>query len=255
MLLFTNNKIDYFAEIPPPTQGSAQTGKPIGTYFGLVANGLYSTGDFNADGSLKSSLPFPTFGKVQPGDIAYKDLNNDGIINVLDIKDIGSPDFPTTTYSFSLGADLKGFDIQFMFQGATGRSINLLNYPQSIAFANNSNVYPIAEDRWAYYPEEGIDTRASAKYPRLSTQNNANNTQNSTFWQKNGNYFNLKQIELGYTLPVSLVKKAGLSGVRINISAINPWSYSWLNKNYGIDPLANGYPTMKSFIVGININL
>jgi TonB-linked SusC/RagA family outer membrane protein len=255
MLEYTNNKMEYFAEIAPPSKDAAQTGKPIGTFFGLEDNGFYDISDFNPDGSLNASLPFPTFGKVQPGDIKYKDLSGDGIVDERDMVEIGAPDFPKTTYSFSMGIDAKGFDFQFMFQGAAGRTVNLLNYPQTKAFANNHNAFPIAEDRWAYYPEEGIDTRSSAKYPRLSTQDNSNNYRNSTFWQKNGNYLKLRQIELGYTLPKSVVAKAGLSNVRINISAINPLSFSWLEKNYGIDPLTTMYPAMKSFIVGININL
>jgi TonB-linked SusC/RagA family outer membrane protein len=223
MLTYTNNKIDFSGEIEPASKDATQKGNPANTYFGLEENGFYDISDFNADGSLVV---------------------------------IGKPDFPTTSYSFSAGIDVKGFDFQFMFQGAAGRSVNLLNYPlQSKAFTNNGNVYPIAEDRWAYYPAEGIDTRSSAKYPRLSTQNNANNYQNSTFWQKNGNYLKLRQIELGYTLPTSMVAKIGLSKVRINFSAINPLSFSWLEKNYGIDPLTSGYPTMKSYIIGININL
>lgn len=69
--------------------------------------------------------------------------------------------------------------------GAAGRDVNLLDAPlQNIAFRDNGNVYGIAEGRWAYYPEQGIDTRATATYPRLSLQDNSNNYRNSTLWKR-----------------------------------------------------------------------
>jgi TonB-linked SusC/RagA family outer membrane protein len=257
MLLYVNNTINYMAEIPPPSDDAAATGRSVGTSFGLIYDGFYDVDDFNPDGTLVNSIPVPLYGKIQPGDIKYKNVNEDGFIDEGDMVEIGAPYFPKTVYSFSMGMDLKGFDLQFMFQGAAGRTVNLLDIPtQSIAFANNGNAFPIAEERWAYYPDQGIDTRVSANYPRLSTQSNANNYQNSTFWQKNGDYLKLRQLEIGYTLPSALVGKAKLSSVRINVSILNPLSFSWLEKNYGIDP-ANmaGYPSMKSLIAGININL
>jgi TonB-linked SusC/RagA family outer membrane protein len=254
-LLYTNNTLDYKGEIAPASSNAAETGKAMGTRFGLEANGFYDITDFNPDGSLIASRPIPTFGAVQPGDIAYKDLNSDGYVDEKDKTDIGTPNFPTTTYSFSAGVNSHGFDLQLMFQGVAGRSVNLLDYPQAVAFKKNGNVYPIAQDRWAYYPSEGIDTRSIAKYPRLSTLNNANNYQNSTFWQKNGNYLKLRSIEIGYTLPETLLKKAGLSNLRISLNAMNLLSFSWLESNYSIDPQNNRYPSMKSFLIGININL
>ena len=102
-------------------------------------------------------------GAVQPGDIKYKNLNGDTVIDENDQTAIGDSYLPKLQYSFSLAASYKGFDLFALFQGAAGRDVNLLDAPlQNVAFRDNGNVYGIAEGRWAYYPEQGIDTRATA---------------------------------------------------------------------------------------------
>ena len=256
MVLFSKNKIDYFAEVQLYENASA-TGNPIGSRFGFEADGFYDIDDFNADGSLKSELPFPTYGNVQPGDIKYKNIKEDGFINDADRVKIGAPSFPTATYALDLNMEFKGFDFEVMVQGVNGREINLLDQNNiSLPFADNNNAYPLIKERWAYYPEQGIDTRAEANYPRLSAITNLNNYQYSSLWQKNGDYLKVRNIEIGYTLPGSLAQKIALSNVRIYLSAINLLSFSWLEDNYGIDPEnMTGYPAMKSFTMGININL
>jgi TonB-linked SusC/RagA family outer membrane protein len=256
MVLLTDNTIDYSAEIPM-YENATETGNAIGTKFGLEADGFYNVTDFKSDGALVDGLAVPKFGAVQPGDIKYKDIKKDGIIDESDMVKIGEPNFPKASYSFNLNLKYKGFDLGVLVQGASGRSVDLLKMAdKTIAFADNGNAYPLVKERWAYYPEQGIDTRAVANYPRLSTSFNTNNYRSSTFWQKNGDYLKIRNIELGYSLPETLVNKASLSGLRIYLSAINLFSSSWLEKNYGIDPeYFTGYPSMKSFIVGININL
>jgi len=256
MALLTNNTIDYMAEIQM-YENARRTGNAIGTQFGYEADGFYDVDDFNTDGSLKAGLPVPTFGFVQAGDIVYKDIKADGVIDDADRVKIGAPYFPSTTYAFNVNMQYKGFDVNVLLQGVAGREINLLDIPnQSIPFADNNNAYPLINDRWAYYPEQGIDTRATAKYPRLSAVTNINNYQNSTFWQKNGDYLKLRNLEIGYSLPESVTQKIALSKVRLFFTAHNLLSSSWLEKNYGIDPEnMAGYPSMKSITMGININL
>jgi TonB-linked SusC/RagA family outer membrane protein len=256
MALFTNNTIDYAAEIPM-YQNARITGNPIGSRFGFEAIGFYDVSDFNADGSLKDGIPVPTFGVVQPGDIKYKDIFEDDLIDDADRVKIGAPYFPTTTYSLNIDLKYKGFDAKVLFQGVSGREISLLDVRNlSIPFADNSNAYPLIKDRWAYYPEQGIDTRATAKYPRLSATTNTNNYVGSTFWQKNADYLKLRNIEIGYSLPESLAQKVSLSSIRIYFNAHNLLSFSSLEDEYGIDPESiSGYPAMKSITMGININL
>jgi hypothetical protein len=256
MALLTNNTIDYMAEIQM-YENARRTGNAIGTQFGYEADGFYEIDDFNSDGSIKEGLPVPSFGLVQQGDIRYKDIKADGIIDESDLVKIGNPYFPSTTYAFNLSMQYKGFDVNVLLQGVAGSEVNLLYIPsQSVPFADNRNAYPMITDRWAYYPEQGIDTRATAKYPRLSAETNINNTRNSDFWLKNGDFFKLRNLEIGYSLPKSVTQKIALSNVRLFLTAHNLMSFSWLEKNYGIDPEnMAGYPSMKSITMGININL
>jgi len=123
-----------------------------------------------------------------------------------------------------------------------------------VAYLNNGNAYPLAIGRWAYYPEIGVDTRATATYPRLSTLLNENNYQNSTFWMKNGNFLRLRNVEIGYSLPKPVLEKIHLSNLRIYVSGMNLFTFSKLMKDYDMDPeTMSFYPALKSYNAGITI--
>jgi TonB-linked SusC/RagA family outer membrane protein len=250
------NKIDYMAEIPQPYEYNQQTGRPIATAFGLVATGFYQLSDFNADGSLKSDIPFPAFGAVQPGDLRYQDLNNDKIVDEKDITSIGKSIFPELTYTFGAGLNWNRFDFSALFQGISGSSVNILSVAstQMQAFVGNGNVYSVAEGAWAYYPDQGIDTRATATYPRLTTSANNNNYRASSFWQKSRDFLRLRNVELGYTFNPSLTTKLRITNLRIFANAVNPLSWSSLQKDYNLDPETfSGYPALKSFNTGLSV--
>ena len=123
---YTSNVIDFMAEIPPASPLAAQTGNSLWTQFGYLSDGFYDLSDFDNNGDLLPSLPFPSFGAVQPGDIKYKDLNNDKIIDNKDITVIGKPSFPKLTYSFDINLQYKGFDFFALIYGVAGREVNLL---------------------------------------------------------------------------------------------------------------------------------
>lgn len=255
-IAYAKNKIDYMAEVPPVNDFSKSTGLSIGTPKGLIATGLYQLSDFNANGTLRSPLPASGFGTVQPGDIKYKDLDGNGIIDQNDVTDIGKPSFPQLTYAFNVGVNYSNIDLNVFFQGAGLRDVNIYSaaYSQTVAYVNNANAYAIAKNAWAYYPSQGIDTRATATYPRLTTVANTNNYQNSTFWIKNGSFLRIRNIELGYTIPEDVLKKAHIEKLRIYISAINPVTWSSLWSNYNIDPETNsGYPGLKSYNAGLSL--
>lgn len=253
---YARNKIDYMAEVAPAYSYNAATGRVYGTYIGLESNGFYQEEDFNTDGTLKSGIPEPMFGKVQPGDIRYKDLDNNGYVDATDVTSIGKSPYPQWYYGFGGGIQYKGFDFNIFFQGAAGASVNLLNYPSHfMAYVNNGNAYDIAKGAWAYYPAQNIDTRATATYPRLTTQNNENNYRTSSFWIRDNNYLRIKNIEIGYDFS-KLIKGRNLSKMRLYINAVNPVTWSRLLKDYDMDPeTAYGYPALKSFNVGINLTL
>lgn len=253
---YAKNTIDYQAEIPTVNSFSKTTGLAIGSQMGLIADGLFDITDFNTNGTLKTGLPVPAFGAVQPGDIKYKDLDKNNKIDQNDVTKIGNPNFPSLTYSFNVGFKYKGFDFSALFQGASGNDINIATAAanQVIAFVNNANVFPLANNAWAYYPGQGIDTRATADYPRLTTKGNGNNYLLSTFWLKKGDFLRLRNVELGYNLPSSVLNRLHLVNLRIHVNSVNPITWSSLSKKYDIDPeTPSGYPGLKSFNAGISL--
>jgi hypothetical protein len=199
----------------------------------------------------------PAFGAVQPGDLKYKDLDGDGIVNQNDVTEIGKSGFPQLSFAFGASVSYKGIDLEAFVQGAGGFATNILNSSpvQTQAFVNNGNAFAIAQGAWAYYPAQGIDTRAGATYPRLSTQANNNNYRSSSFWIKNRDYLRLRNVSLGYTFPAGLLKKYGMDKLRIYVSAINPVTWSKLLTEYNIDPeTGSAYPVLKSYNAGISLS-
>ena len=255
MVSYAKNTIDYMAEVAPANDFSAQTGRPYGTYIGLVAERFYDISDFDNDGNLKEGIPTPAFGSVQPGDVKYKDLDKNGVVDQNDIDQIGKSVYPEWYFSFGGKVGYKGFDLEVLFQGAAGASVNILdNKNQTVAFVDNGNAYEIAKGAWAYYPTEGIDTRATARYPRLTTKSNENNYQTSSLWIKNADYLKLRNVELGYNFNSLKLQKAGISNLRIYLSGQNLLTFSSLLKNYNLDPEnMSGYPTVKSYNAGVSI--
>jgi len=253
MASFAKNKIDYMAEVPKAYSYNASTGRAYGTPMGLLAEGFYQLNDFNADGSLKAGLPVPSFGSVCPGDIRYQDLDGNGTIDDTDITAIGDPYYPTLTYSFGLGADYKGFDFNILFRGSYGSSVNLMNFQtQFMAFVNNNNAHPVAQGAWSYYPEQGIDTRVTATYPRLTTRSNDNNFRNSSFWMKKNDFLRIQNVEIGYDFCKNIIRSKVVSQCRLFLNATNPVTWSRLLRDYDMDPESYyGYPSLKSYTVGL----
>jgi TonB-linked SusC/RagA family outer membrane protein len=252
------DKIDYIPELTPPSPAAASMGYSIGLPNGYECAGWYDLTDFNDDGTLKDGLPIPSFGNVQPGDLKYRDVSGDGVIDERDIVKIGKRSYPKMYYAFHLEADYAGFDFRALFQGVAGREVNILSsaYNKVHAFENSvTTAYEIAKGRWAYYPEQGIDTRSTATYPRLTTQHNENNYRASTFWMKNGDFLRLRTIEIGYTIPPQLLSGFNLTNVRIFVSGMNLFTLSSLLKDYDLDPeTLSGHPGVKSYNTGIKIS-
>ena len=228
-----------------------RTGLPIGERFGLVALGLFQDQE-----EIDKSPSQAAYGTIRPGDIKYKDINGDGIINSDDEVRIGSSQVPSITYAFSLGMSYKGFDIKALFQG-TGRSQAILSGIEVFEFVNNGKVKPEHLNRWAYYTDpntgELIDTRASATYPRLSLSETTNNRQASTYWLRDVHYLRLKTLELGYSFD-RFLKNTFISHARIYLSGYNILTFSPIK---GMDPEMVGnptaYPIQKAFNLGINL--
>ena len=256
MLSFARNRVDFMDEVPAAHSYNEATGRPFGTYIGLVADGFYDITDFDDSGNLISTLPTPAFGAVQPGDIKYLDLDKNGIVDQNDVTRIGRSWVPEWGFAMNFRFGWKGFDFQCMMQGVAGVSANLLsNWNQNVAFVDNGNVYDIARGAWAYYPADGIDNRAGATYPRLTTRSNENNYRDSSFWIKDASFLKCRNLELGYSFDAEKLQKAHISGLRCFVSAQNVFTISPFQRDYNLDPenLSGLYPAIKSFNAGVSI--
>ncbi len=236
---YAQNKIGYNAEAVRLYTYQYTTGLPVGQPFGLEAIGLFK------DQADIAASPRQIFTPVQPGDIKYKDQNGDGLIDQNDSRAIGKTGIPTLTISLHPRFAYKGFDLEFLFQGITGRTAY---FGGSLfhAFQNNGQAAPIALDRWT--PE----TAATATYPRLSASNNLNNYRYSTFWQRDGSFVKLRSLELGYSLPTPFVEKVKLINARVFLNGTNLFSLDHM-EGY-VDPeVGSGYPTQRTLSAGIRL--
>ncbi|MDX9881383.1 MAG: TonB-dependent receptor [Prolixibacteraceae bacterium] len=243
---YARNKILYMSEPVQPYGYLKRTGRSIGQPFGLVADGFYQEADFDASGNLKSGLPVPQFGPVQPGDLKYKNQNGDNVIDVYDYQPIGKPAIPEWTFGLETGFEFKGFDFSAFVQAVTNRTA-FLQGSNVWAFQNNAGITTFALNRWT--PQ----TAATADYPRLSSTTNVHNYQLSDFWQRDGSFLRLRTIELGYTLPQEMIRFAKLKDVRIYVNGNNLLTFDHVKIS---DPeTMTGYPAMKSVHVGVIVKL
>jgi TonB-linked SusC/RagA family outer membrane protein len=240
-LFYAKNKIIYNSEAPQLYDYLYRAGRAINQPF------VYeSIGFFRDAADIASSAKQLFSSVVIPGDIKYKDQNGDGVINQQDQYPIGKTTLPTLTVGVHLGFKYKGFDLDMMLQGASGRTVYLSgNY--FYAFQSNASVSEIALGRWT--PE----TASTATYPRLSASNNLNNFQSSSFWQRNGDFIKLRSVEVGYTVPKTMVERVKLNDARIFINGTN--LYSWDHMDFTDPETITGYPPVKTFSLGIRIQM
>lgn len=252
---YAKSTIDFMDEVKV-SGTNYMTGRSLWSMMGYEYDGFYDVDDFDAGGKLKQGLPVSTLDIVRPGDIKYRDLNGDNLIDARDITQIGKSTIPTITYAGIIHAGYAGFKLTVLLHGAAGRSVNLLAArKQVVAFENNGNAYAIARTRWAYFPEKGIDTRSGADYPRLSLLGNNNNYVSSSLWIKNAGFLRVRNIELSYDLPASLLSRTFITNARFFVSAVNPFTISKIQSDYNMDPeVLSGYPALKSNNFGFTIN-
>ena len=226
----------------------SHVGRSLGQTYGYVAERLF-VDDYEVQNS--ASQNFGGSIKTAAGDIKYKDINEDGIINTLDMVPIGFPYTPEIIYGFGLSAGWKGFDISFFFQGSA-RSSFWINPANVSPFANGQRnvMQVIANSVWT---EENRDIYAF--WPRLSEEASANNTQTSTWFMRDGSFLRLKSAEIGYTLPQKWTKKIGMSMCRLYLSGTNLLTFSAF-KLWDPEMKGNGlgYPIQRVYNFGINVS-
>jgi TonB-linked SusC/RagA family outer membrane protein len=246
---YAKNKIIDMQEQEYPFPHNYRTGNPVGARFGLEWTGYFN------DATEIASSPIQTYGPVSPGDLKYRDITNDGQIDIDDIAMIGKSWMPELSYGANIFLSFKGFDFNALVQGIANSDIFLSNYAYYDFYPNAAgNLMEHHLGRWAYDPDLGIDTRETATYPRLSLMgdNTNNKAVNSTFWLKDASYLRLKSIELGYSIPENALKFIGLTTLRVFASAYNVFT---LDNIEIIDPeMGNSavYPIQKMINFGIN---
>ncbi|MEX0721522.1 MAG: SusC/RagA family TonB-linked outer membrane protein [Balneolaceae bacterium] len=242
-LTYARNEIVEMNEQFRPHDYLRRTGKPVGQTFGLEAIGFFE------DQEDIENSPTQVFSGVQSGDIKYRDQNGDGIINEYDEIALGySTALPEIYYSFNLGLNYGGFDISALFQG-TGNYNAYLN-TQSVYWPlrDNSTISDhYYENRWT--PE----TSGSATYPRLTTENVANNFRPNSIWIVDRSYLKLRKLEVNYTLPDSFVNQMRVEKIRISVWGTNLFSIDNIAE---LDPehLTAGYPILRTYNLGIDIS-
>ena len=240
-LTLISNKIKEQLEEPRLYSNLRQTGNPVGQIYGLEAIGFFR------DAADIANSPVQTFSTVKPGDIKYRDINGDNVIDANDVVAIGNNGtVPGVYYNFHLGAEWKGLGIYAMFQGVGKYTANLNTKSMYWPLINNTTISQYAYDnRWT--PEN-----QNAKFPRLSSQSNANNYRNSTLWLADRSFLKLRDLEIYYNLPKSLLEKTKIvNGAKVYVRGVDLLCFDHIDEN---DPEALGiYPVNRSVALGLSV--
>ena len=210
-------------------------GRALDATYGYVCEGFFQD---QADIEKHAKQ---TFGTVRPGDLKYKDINGDGVINSDDQIDLGAGGWSTSPFTFGLNLTLKykNFTLFAMGSGQTG----------AVAFKNNSYYWnrgtskfsEIVMGRWTE------ETKETATYPRLSTSNGDNNFRNSTFWMYKNNVFRLSNVQLTYDFPTDTFNGTFIRGLSLYCGGSNLLTIA---KEREYMEMSLGAPQYRNFYLG-----
>ncbi len=227
-LVYSVPKVLTTDELNYPEEYRNRTGKPTDAIFGYVAMGLF------ADQADIDQSPLQTFGTVRPGDIKYKDLNGDHLINTEDQMMIGHSG-PRTGYGLTLNITYGPLELFALATGQTGES-RIFNNPYYWVYGDRKYSEAVL-NRWT--PE----TAGTASYPRLTSTSSANNFINSTFWLENNNWLRLQTLQITYTLKNSRI--SWMDQTRIFLRGYNLTTFSKIKDktelNIGTAPQTRSY--------------
>lgn len=253
-LTFSRNRLEYKAEVARKNSWRKETGKR------LYENFVYVFDHFVADqeeADRLNKIGYQSWGQLIPGDVVYKDLDRNGVIDDEDRTAMGNPRSPELMFGIPFGFQYKNFDFSVLLQGATKSSILLngaavFDFPQ---FEQDKigRVKKMHLDRWT--PE----TAATAKYPALHYGTHDNNKNgNSSLFLYDASYLRLKNVEIGYNVSPKLLRKFHVQQARIYVQGLNLLTFDKLG-DVDIDPEtksgdgASWYPIQKVFNFGIDI--
>lgn len=225
-----------------------KVGYPVAAFYGYVTDGIFQSQE-EVDQHAVQTIGSDQYTSTQPGDIRFKDLNGDGVINEDDRTILGSPT-PSWTFSMNNRFEFYGVDIELYLQGAAGNMIYNGNRSTLEAMSVAQNQLTSTLDRWR--PDYHSTTMPRAVF----SDPNKNNRVSDRFLEK-GDYLRLKSITIGYTLPKHLTSKARMDEVRFSVSGQNLYTFT---RYTGLDPEVGGsgidsnvYPLTRNFTFGINI--
>lgn len=251
---FIDNKIVFNDEQPYPYDYQKRVGNSINDLFGYVSDGLYK------DEQDRLNSPVTDSGAAYAGDIKYRDLNGDGVINEQDQRKIGDSNLAEWNYGFFVGAAYKGFDVKALFTGVADRDftyadLNIMAFKNEAGNGNEWGGGSVQQYHWdnRYNPNDP-STWQTAKYPRLSLLGGTHNRLDSDFWQDNGSFLRLKTLEIGYTLPQRWTRKAKISKARIFYTGYNLLTWHHMRV---VDPESQpgvcNYPVQKVSSFGLSL--
>jgi len=227
-----------------------EAGYSIGTPLVYIQTGIFQSYEdiYNSPAQIADLGGINGNNAVYPGDLKFKDLNGDNVINQYDRMRSGYSTVPEIGYGMQLGFNYKGFDVSVLIQGSARAAFDK-NWEIMWHFSNNANVFP---KHWNYWTPE---TSGNEQYTRIYGAYQ-NNESGSTYSLGSGDYVRLKTAEIGYEIPKILAKKLHIEGIRIYLSGVN--LFIWAKERY-LDPdnrnSRGGFmPPLKSYNIGVNVN-
>lgn len=237
---YNRSKIVEMLEEPAAYDYTRSTGNPVGQIFGLQAIGY-----FVDQADIDNSLP-QQFGPVKAGDIKYKDMNGDNVINSDDRVAMGyNSTCPEIYYSFNLGLEWKGLGFSAQFQGV-GNYTAILSGTYYHPLVDNTTISNYAyRNRWT--PEA-----PNARFPRLTTETVDNNLQTSSLWLADRSFLKLRNCEVYYKLPSSWLNKFWVKNAKVYVRGVDLLCFDSIDQ---LDPEAmnNSYPATRSIHVGLAV--
>jgi TonB-linked SusC/RagA family outer membrane protein len=238
---YAKSKIVYFDEPETMLEWQKQTGKSIGANWMLYE----AIGIFRTEEDLANN---PHLSNAKLGDLIFRDVNND---KVIDGSDKVRPDKTTTpeiVYGMNFNLGYKNWDLSMLWQGAT----NVWQY----VFFESGSIGNFTQD---YFDNRWTKDNINAEYPRIYDRQVTSSAQKNTFWLKDATYLRLKNIELSYTLPVHLTQRLPLGGLRVYASAYNLLTFTKLKD---VDPETTegsqgfaSWSTPQSRVFNLGLNL
>ena len=237
---YNRSKIIEMLEEPAAYDYTRSTGNPVGQIFGLQAIGY-----FVDQADIDNSLP-QQFGPVKAGDIKYKDMNGDKVINSDDRVAMGyNSTCPEIYYSFSLGLEWKGLGFSAQFQGV-GNYTAIVSGTCYHPLVDNTTISNyVYRNRWT--PET-----PNARFPRLTTETVDNNLQTSSLWLADRSFLKLRNCEVYYKLPSSWLNRFWVKNAKVYVRGVDLLCFDSIDQ---LDPEAmnNSYPATRSIHVGLSV--